>query len=336
QAYTQKYTVTWNNWDNELLEKDERVPYGDMPVFNGSEPTKQGNAQYTYTFVGWDATLAPVTKDVTYTAVFSETVNEYTVIWADEDGTGLETDENVPYGTMPQYNGTQPTKTVAGYTVTFAGWTPNVDIVTGDATYTATYSQQEHSCTITYVAETGGSVSSGSETVAVDTGSPAGSVASANSGWEFIGWYDEQGSKVGDELSFVPTKGDGGLYEAATYTAKFRRQLLDLTIVTTCDMANAANGEQGFLFTVTGTPDDTTLGTVTLTVSLVGDDSVTIKNLPVGLYTVKPANDWPWRFAEQADESVVLRTESKTVTFDYADPTLQWLSGHADSSWKLQ
>ena len=36
------YTVTWVNWDNKELEKDEDVPYGATPKYDGKEPTKAG------------------------------------------------------------------------------------------------------------------------------------------------------------------------------------------------------------------------------------------------------------------------------------------------------
>ena len=64
----------------------------------------------------------------------------FTVIWKNEDGTVLETDENVSTGTTPEFNGTEPTKASDGVaTFEFIGWTPAVSPVTGDVTYTATY-----------------------------------------------------------------------------------------------------------------------------------------------------------------------------------------------------
>ena len=70
-----------------------------------SDPTKTG-----YTFTGWDKAVTAVTGDITYRAEFADTTNTYTVIWENYDGTPLETDDNVPYGTIPEYNGSTPAK----------------------------------------------------------------------------------------------------------------------------------------------------------------------------------------------------------------------------------
>ena len=145
------YTVTWVNWDNKELEKDEDVPYGATPEYDGDAPTKAGNAQYSYKFTGWNPALSPVTGDVTYKAQFEAVTNTYTVTWVNWDDTNLEVDEDVPYGADPEYDGEEPTKAAdAQYTYTFKGWTPEVETVTGDATYKATYTKEANSYTLTY------------------------------------------------------------------------------------------------------------------------------------------------------------------------------------------
>lgn len=66
----------------------------------------------------------------------------YTIIWKNYDGSVLETDANVAYGSTPSYDGTTPTRANAdGFSYTFSGWSPSLSVVRNDATYTATYSQ---------------------------------------------------------------------------------------------------------------------------------------------------------------------------------------------------
>ena len=133
-------TVTWKNFDGTELEKDENVPGGTTPEYNGETPLRESTVEKDFTFSGWSPEVSEVTDDIVYTAQFSESPRGYTVIWKDEDGSVLETDEKVPYGTIPTYNGNTPTKESSDEVdFTFSGWTPEITTVTGDAVYTAAY-----------------------------------------------------------------------------------------------------------------------------------------------------------------------------------------------------
>ena len=155
-TYTAQYTediksydIVWKNEDTVLDTK--QVPYGEMPAFSGETPTKEGDAQYTYTFTGWDPEVTSVTGSTVYTAVFQQTVNQYTITWKNEDGSVLKS-EQVDYGTMPQYTEDAPTKEGnAQYHYSFKGWTPEPAAVTADVTYTAQYEQIVNTYKVTWV-----------------------------------------------------------------------------------------------------------------------------------------------------------------------------------------
>lgn len=116
---------------------------------NVGEMTKTGND-----FAGWNTssdgsgtaynagdTLALANGSVTLYAQW--TPKQYTVTWVGSDGAALESD-SVPYGTVPEYSGTTPTKASDDkYDYTFAGWDPQVATVTGDVTYTAQFDAKE-------------------------------------------------------------------------------------------------------------------------------------------------------------------------------------------------
>lgn len=114
-------------------------------AYTGTTPTKASTAQYTYTFAGWSRTIGGavdpdamknVTADRSLYAVFTATVRTYTVTWYN-GSTLLETDSNVPYGTVPTYNGADPVDETNGYP--WIGWTPSVGAITGDTTYAAAF-----------------------------------------------------------------------------------------------------------------------------------------------------------------------------------------------------
>ena len=141
------YKVTWLDEDGSLLREDT-VEYGEMPEY-GENPTKAATDEYTYTFDKWTPELEAVTKDATYQASYKAEKNSYKVTWLDEDGSLLRED-TVKYGEMPEY-GENPTKEATDeYTYTFDKWTPELEAVTKDATYQATYTKEANTYTLTY------------------------------------------------------------------------------------------------------------------------------------------------------------------------------------------
>jgi hypothetical protein len=140
------YLYFYDDMGANLLQTVE-VKNGGDGVYTGATPTKTSTAQYNYTHAGWSKTigggvdadaLTNVVADRNVYAVFTSTVRKYTVTWKNYNGTTLEVDVLVPYGTVPTYNSADPVRAEEDYEWT-GGWTPNVGAITGDTTYVAKF-----------------------------------------------------------------------------------------------------------------------------------------------------------------------------------------------------
>lgn len=82
---------------------------------------------------------------------------------------------------------------------------------------------QERDVTLNYASsdESLGTVSKASETIRAVNGTSAGSTAQAKSGARFDGWYSADGTLLSTDLTFVPTRKAGTVWQGTTYYAHF-------------------------------------------------------------------------------------------------------------------
>ena len=170
-----------------------------------------------------------------------------------------------------------------------------------------------------------------SSTIEVITGEEAlaGSVPTANAYYSFDGWYvdeactqsaSEYGSTDETTNRFIPYKSMLSETDHNIFYAKFTRKAGDLTIVRN----NAENDGQVFVYAV----KNNVTGEV-ITVTVTGNDSVTIKDLPFGEYTVTQQNDWSWRYDDTAVTVDHQGASGTTVQFSEAMARDKWLNGNS-------
>lgn len=175
-------------------------------------------------------------RDGSYVALFR--LKQYVLRYDANGGTGTMEDQTFPHGQA------HPLEKCAfsreGYR--FVGWaTESTDKVkygdqesikldeefpnlTNDNDVVTLYAVwEEQSVTLSYEPNDTelGSVSSASETVDAVTGTAKGSIAQPKSGARFDGWYSADGTQLSTDLTFVPKKADGAVWQGTTYYARF-------------------------------------------------------------------------------------------------------------------
>ena len=152
EATLNQYEINFYNWDGTLLQS-KLLNYGQRVFYGGKKPTREADAQYTYTFTGWSPELSVVivTGAQTYIAQYTSTINQYEITFYNWDGTLLQSGM-VTYGDMPVYTGEIPMReSDEQYTYTFSGWDPKLSAVTG---YTSYYAQYEATAITTAIENT--------------------------------------------------------------------------------------------------------------------------------------------------------------------------------------
>lgn len=235
---------------------------------------------------------------------------------------------------------TQKAETIPGYTLVSAE-NQAINIAIEDPDNVAnknvkTFYYQEQTVDIKYVAVGFGTLDNVQDSnVKVLSGTVQGSTPTANEGYKFVGWYTDSDCKHQVDDSWVDADnkltpqqsvkyGDQDGYGAATYYAKFERDVFDLTIKKT---GKNIDLNQTFVFRVKGEG-------VNMQVVITGANEQVIKNLPVGDYTITEDTSWSWKYTPVGGATQELKSDSihdgaATVTFENKNNGTNWLTSLA-------
>lgn len=240
---------------------------------------------------------------------------------------------------------TQTAKTIPGYALVNAN-SQAINIAIEDPDNVAnknvkTFYYQEQTVDIKYqvVGPTGsGTLNNYQETqLKVLNGTANGSTPTANEGYKFVGWFEDEACTqqvnngwVDDNNKLTPHKsvkyGDKDGYGAKTYYAKFERDVFDLTITKAGDK-DKIDQNQIFVFRVVSDDNKTDME-----VTVKGTGSVTIKGLPLGTtYTVTEDTNWTWQYTpDQVTKNVEINGTTAEVTFTNTYSKSNWLTSFAE------
>lgn len=176
-------------------------------------------------------------------------------------------------------------------------------------------------------------------------GTANGSTPTPNAGYKFVGWFEDEActqqvksSWVGADNKLTPQQsvkyGDRDGYGAATYYAKFERDVFNLTIEKKAASDSNIDQNQTFVFRVKGEGVD-------MQVVITGANKQVIKNLPVGDYTITEDTSWSWKYTPDGGAEKTLTTSNikngaATVTFENKNNGTNWLTSLAKALnvWK--
>ena len=183
-----EFSIRFQNYDGSEL-KTITVANGGTPEYDGATPVKPQTGEYTYTFTGdWQPAIAAATAPATYTAQFSESPRKYLITFQDEDGNTIETGE-FAYGETPVCTNMPTKANTAQYTYSFA-WDPQIQSVTGDATYKATFTPTTNRYTVKLMSNND-AVCTLTGAGIYDYGTTVNISATAADGYELVRWMED-------------------------------------------------------------------------------------------------------------------------------------------------
>ena len=191
------YTVSFDTNGGNEIEAQTGIGYNTT----ATKPTDPSKANHD--FDGWYSDKAltsafnfntPIKADTTLYAKWK--ANTVTVKWYNAADKVVETDTEVVAGSVAEFNGTNPSKTVEGYTVEFLGWhtdknaeAPLTDLtVTTDTDFYPIFSETINQYTITFNSDGGSTVQPITQNYGTAVTAPE---APVKAGYTFKGWDPE-------------------------------------------------------------------------------------------------------------------------------------------------
>ena len=142
-----QFTVTFKNDDGTILGSDTGE-IGFTAEYDGEDPTKEDDEQFSYSFIGWDRPLENVRSTFFTIALYEKTPRKHTVKFLNYDGTELD-EQLVEHGEGAYYDGPYPITRPSDlhFEYTFIGWSEDVNCVEEDMVVYAEYDADpiEHS-----------------------------------------------------------------------------------------------------------------------------------------------------------------------------------------------
>lgn len=168
-----------------------------------------------------------------------------------------------------------------------------------------------------------------SNTIEVKAGKDfEGSVPTAGAYYQFVGWYQDEKctesvpDKMVDTTDYKlnPNLAELSETESNIFYAKFERKVGDFTII----RENVTDNTQVFVYEVINVDTNETIN-----MTITGNGSVTIKNLPFGKYTVTQQNGWSWRYNDISQTLIHTGENGTTCQFNWEEVIRKWLNGNS-------
>ncbi len=227
------YTITYNKDNGVIAEENNYTSYTYGEGIMLPTPTKAG-----FHFIGWYDNEQLSGSPVSSVKVIDIGNKEFWAKW----------DENAPTEyqiTFVDYDGTELQKTMVGvdempncdapsrdaddkYTYTFSGWAPEIEVVSKNASYRATYTSTPRTYTVTYEKD-GGTIADEDNYKSYTYGEGIMLPTPTKDGYDFDGWYsDSEFTANVTEIANTAT-GDKTVYAKWNSTVNYKLISVDET-----------------------------------------------------------------------------------------------------------